>query len=111
MNPPYPHPPLLDLVGRDVNFPPPKGAPPGTPPAHGTVIKVISEPPVYWEDWGWYWYYAQLIRWDDQTETIQITYRDCGLSNRRYWHYGGQNSIEDQPAVVKALCHKVLQDL
>ena len=58
-------------------------------------------------DWGDYSFFSQLIRWTDGTRSIRLGYwrRRIGEND---WHFGGQHTIESNPAEIETLLRRTL---
>jgi hypothetical protein len=105
----YPPPPepLPQRTGKQVHFSPPQSVEEGASRT-GDVIDSVQSGPHRDDEWGYYLYFSELIRWKDNTTSVRLAYYYAPFGANR-WLWGGQYSIEDTPAVIKDLIEKTLQ--
>jgi hypothetical protein len=107
--PEYPT-PLPARIGETVKCPPPKGATPGTPTAYGTIIDYVAANPAWTDDWGWYFYIVEIIKWQNSDLTARFGYwsfppHGKTSGKRKGWKWG-QYGPEDRLPVMLSLMEK-----
>lgn len=102
--PPLPNP----RTGKKVSFRPPKAV--GGPSIQGTVEGEVWTGPHLDPAWGYYAFFSELIRWDDQSRSIRLSYYYWPLGRRR-WIFGGQFSLEGTPSEIHELLKVTLEQV
>jgi hypothetical protein len=97
-------------VGESVKCSPPKGAAPGTASACGEIIDYAVTDPAWTDDWGWYFYIVEIIRWENGEVTARYAYwsfppHGKKTGNRKGWKWG-QYGPEDRLPVMLSLAEK-----
>lgn len=100
--------PLPIRDGKEVSFAPPRSVEEGVSRT-GIVVESVQSGPHEDPEWGYYLYFSELIRWQDATKTIRLSYYYAPFGARR-WLWGGQYSIEDSPEVIRGLLEKTLRN-
>jgi hypothetical protein len=99
--------PLPERKEKEVRFKNPKAVI-SAACREGRVVDAVTVGPVMDVEWGWYYYFSELIEWhSDKSKSVRISYYYAKF-DAKSWRMGGQYSIEDSPSVIKALLEKTL---
>jgi hypothetical protein len=98
----------VSKVGNKVEFSSVSGTlPKFTRSRVGTIIDEVWTDAYQNNDFIWYIYTSQLVRWTDGTRSIRMTYYYKPAYSKR-WTFG-RFSPEDTPSIIQELIRKTLE--
>ena len=69
----------------------------------GKVVDVVSVGPVRDDDWGWYLYFSELIKWDHEREnSIRLSYYYYAPFGSKKWLWVGSTRLKNRPSLSKS---------